>query len=78
MMGLRREKAVSKATTADTLCASRCAIFLFYQALPVFLADAASPPIKSFVSITCMKRILHHERESRIRDCPNSGKFLIK
>ena len=77
MMGPRREKAVSKATTADTLCASRRAIFLFYQALPVFLANAASQPVKSFVSITCMKRILHHERENRIRDCPNSRNILI-
>ena len=77
MMGPRREKAVSNATTADTPCASRCAIFLFYQALPVFLANAASLPVKSFVSITCMNRILHHERENRIRDCPNSRNILI-
>lgn len=77
MMGPRREKAVSKATTADTLCASRRAIFLFYQALPVFLANAASQPVKSFVSITCMKRILHHNREKNIRECPNSRNILI-
>ena len=77
MMGPRREKAVSKATTADTLCASRCAIFLFYQALPVFLANAAGLPVKSFVSLTCMNRILHHKREKNIRECPNSGNILI-
>ena len=77
MIGPRREKAVSKATTADTPCASRCAIFFFYQALPVLLADAASPPVKSFVSFTCMERILHHESDNRIRECPNSRNILV-
>lgn len=78
MMGPQREKAVSKATTADTPCASRRAIFLFYQALPVyFLANAASLPVKSFVSITCMNGILHHKRENRIRECPNSRNILV-
>ncbi len=76
MMGLRQKSSFTSDNGRHILCQPLCD-FLFCQALPVLLADAAGLLIKSIVSITCMEQILHHERDNRIREFPSVRNILI-